>query len=116
DSIQLGLQDSMTNKTIRIGTRGSPMALAQTNVVRERIAAANPGVALEDLEIVVINTIADRVLDRPLSAIGGKGLFTKEIEQALIDGQIDLAVHSMKDVETWMPQELEIACILPRDD
>jgi len=102
---------------LRIGTRGSDMALAQTHLVRDRLAAAWPELAEPGrLEIVVINTIADRVLDRPLSAIGGKGLFTKELEQALLDGRIDLAVHSMKDVETWLPDGLEIACILPRDD
>jgi len=106
----------MSFKPIKIGTRGSPMALAQTNLVRERLAAARPDLGRDAFEIVTISTIADRVLDRPLSEIGGKGLFTKEIEAFLLDGRIDLAVHSMKDVETWMPEELEIACILPRDD
>ncbi|RDJ26825.1 hydroxymethylbilane synthase [Bosea caraganae] len=102
---------------LRIGTRGSDMALAQTHLVRDRLKAAWPELTEPGrIEIVVINTIADRVLDRPLSAIGGKGLFTKELEQALLDGRIDLAVHSMKDVETWLPDGLEIACILPRDD
>ncbi|MEE7458020.1 hydroxymethylbilane synthase [Methylorubrum populi] len=100
-------------RLLRIGTRGSPMALAQTGMVRDRIVAANPGLKTE---IVVVSTVADRVLDRPLSEIGGKGLFTKELEQALFDDAIDVAVHSMKDVETWLPDGLVIACILERDD
>src|SRR3954471_18290085 len=102
---------------LRIGTRGSPMALAQTRLVRDRLAQSHPDLADPSaLEIVVINTVADQVLDRPLLEIGGKGLFTKELEQALLQRRIDLAVHSMKDVETWLPDGLEIACILPRDD
>ncbi|GJD77313.1 hydroxymethylbilane synthase [Methylobacterium gregans] len=103
----------MLNRPLRIGTRGSPMALAQTGMVRDRIVAANPGL---ETEIVVITTVADKVLDRPLSEIGGKGLFTKELEQALFADQVDVAVHSMKDVETWLPDGLVIACILERDD
>ena len=101
------------NRPLRIGTRGSPMALAQTGMVRDRIVAANPGL---DTEIVVVSTVADRILDRPLSEIGGKGLFTKELEQALFADAVDVAVHSMKDVETWLPEGLVIACILARDD
>jgi hydroxymethylbilane synthase len=102
---------------LRIGTRGSPMALAQAGIVRDRLAAAHPELAVPGaLEIVVIRTTGDRVQDRPLSEIGGKGLFTKEIEEALIAGAIDLAVHSMKDVATWLPAGLAIACLLPRDD
>lgn len=100
-------------RTLRIGTRGSPMALAQTGMVRDRIVAAHPGL---ETEIVIVSTVADRVLDRPLSEIGGKGLFTKELEQALFADAIDVAVHSMKDVETWLPDGLVIACILERDD
>ena len=103
----------MISRPLRIGTRGSPMALAQTGMVRDRIVAANPGL---ETEIVVVSTVADRVLDRPLSEIGGKGLFTKELEQALFADTIDVAVHSMKDVETWLPDGLVIACILERDD
>jgi hydroxymethylbilane synthase len=103
----------MLNRPLRIGTRGSPMALAQTGMVRDRIAAANPGL---ETELVVVTTVADRILDRPLSQIGGKGLFTKELEQALFADEIDVAVHSMKDVETWLPDGLVIACILERDD
>ena len=104
-------------KTWRIGTRGSPLALAQAQEVRQRLIAAHPELAGERrLEIVVITTTGDRDRSRPLSEIGGKGLFTKEIEEALIDGRIDLAVHSMKDVPTWLPEGLEISTILPRED
>jgi hydroxymethylbilane synthase len=106
-----------TSTPFRIGTRGSPMALAQATIVRERLAAADPELARPGaLEIVVIKTTGDAVQDRTLAAIGGKGLFTKEIEEALIAGAIDVAVHSMKDVPTWLPAGLEIACLLPRDD
>jgi hydroxymethylbilane synthase len=102
---------------LRIGTRGSPMALVQAGMVRDRLAAAHPDLAAPGaLEIVVIRTTGDRVQDRPLHEIGGKGLFTKEIEEALIAGAIDLAVHSMKDVATWLPPGLEIGCLLTRDD
>jgi hydroxymethylbilane synthase len=102
---------------LRIGTRGSPMALAQAAIVRDRLAAAHPELAAPGaLEIVVIRTTGDAVQDRTLAAIGGKGLFTKEIEEALLARAIDLAVHSMKDVATWLPPGLEIACLLPRDD
>ena len=93
------------------------MALYQTGLVRDRLAAAHPELAGGDtVEIVVIRTTGDRVQDRRLGEIGGKGLFTKEIEEALLAGRIDLAVHSLKDVETWLPDGLEIACVLPRDD
>jgi hydroxymethylbilane synthase len=102
---------------LRIGTRGSPMALCQTAHVRARLAAARPDLAdPEAVEIVTIRTTGDRVQDRLLAEIGGKGLFAKEIEEALIAGQIDLAVHSLKDLETWLPNGLAIACVLPRDD
>jgi hydroxymethylbilane synthase len=93
------------------------MALAQAKLVRERLEGLVRGVAgAKSFEIVVINTLADRILDRPLAEIGGKGLFVKELEQALFDDRIDIAVHSMKDVETTLPGGLRIACILPRDD
>src|SRR5437764_14866786 len=101
-------------KLLRIGTRGSPLALAQAGIVRDCLAAAHP--ELPRAEIAVIKTTGDRVQDRKLDAIGGKGLFTKEIEEALLDGRIDLAVHSLKDMETRLPAGLEIGCILPRDD
>ncbi len=107
----------MPTQPLRIGTRGSPMALAQTGLVRDALIAANPDLAAPGAtELVVVTTVADRVLDRPLSEIGGKGLFTKELEQALLEGRIDCAVHSMKDVETWLPGGLAIAAVLPRDD
>jgi hydroxymethylbilane synthase len=98
---------------LRIGTRGSPLALAQAHETRDRLIAAFPELSVE---IIAIRTTGDAVTDRTLSAIGGKGLFTKEIEQALIDGAIDLAVHSMKDVPTYLPPELVIDCFLPRED
>lgn len=100
---------------VRIGTRGSPLALAQAHEVRDRLAAAH-GLDVTAIEIVVIATSGDAFLDRPLADIGGKGLFTKEIEEALLDGSIDLAVHSMKDVPTVLPGKLEISAMLPRED
>lgn len=101
----------------RLGTRGSPLALAQAHELRARLAAAHPALAAEDaVEIVAIKTTGDRVQDRPLAEIGGKGLFTKEIEEALLDKRIDAAVHSMKDVPTWLPEGLRIAAVLPRED
>jgi hydroxymethylbilane synthase len=102
---------------LRIGTRGSPMALAQTGLVRDRLIAAHPELAAAGaVEIVTIRTTGDRVQDRRLAEIGGKGLFTKEIDEALLDRRVDLAVHSLKDLETWLPAGVEIACIMPRDD
>ena len=107
----------MSSRPLRIGTRGSPMALRQTGLVRDRLLAAHPDLAgTEAVEIVTIRTTGDRVQDRRLAEIGGKGLFTKEIEEALFARRIDLAVHSLKDVETWLPDGLAIACVLPRDD
>ena len=107
----------MSSRPLRIGTRGSPMALRQTALVRDRLAAAHPDLTVAGaVEVVTIRTTGDQVQDRRLAEIGGKGLFTKEIEEALFAGRIDLAVHSLKDVETWLPDGLEIACVLPRDD
>jgi hydroxymethylbilane synthase len=104
-------------RPVRIGTRGSAMALHQAGLVRERLLAAHPDLAAPGmLELIVIRTTGDRVQNRLLAEIGGKGLFTKEIEQALIDRRIDLAVHSLKDMETILPEGLDIACVLPRDD
>ncbi|MGB8313170.1 MAG: hydroxymethylbilane synthase [Aestuariivirga sp.] len=100
---------------IRIGTRGSPLALAQARETRERLVAAH-GLDLTDIEIVPITTTGDRIKDRPLSEIGGKGLFTKEIEDALLTGEIHLAVHSMKDLPAILPDRLTIAAVLPRED
>ena len=102
---------------IRIGTRGSPLALAQAEQVRARLVAVEPGLADADsIEIVPIVTTGDRVQDRRLSDIGNKGLFVKEIEQALGSARIDLAVHSMKDVETWIDAAFVIGAVLPRED
>ncbi len=101
---------------IRIGTRGSPLALAQANEVRARLLAEVPGCVSRGVEIEVITTTGDAVQDRNLSEIGGKGLFTKEIEDALLDGRIDLAVHSMKDMPTVLPDGLVLAACLPRED
>ena len=107
----------MSLRPLRIGTRGSPMALHQTTLVRDRLAAAHPDLAAPGaVEIVTIRTTGDRVQDRVLAEIGGKGLFAKEIEGELLAGRIDLAVHSLKDLETWLPAGLAIACVLPRDD
>jgi hydroxymethylbilane synthase len=100
---------------IRIGTRGSPLALAQAHETRDRLVAAH-GLAASDLEIVVITTTGDRIRDRPLAEIGGKGLFTKEIEEALYAREIDFAVHSMKDMPAVVPQGLAFAATLPRED
>jgi hydroxymethylbilane synthase len=99
----------------RIGTRGSPLALAQAHMVQALLAAAH-GVPKEAVEIRVIKTTGDAIQDRPLSEVGGKGLFTKEIEQALLDDEIDLAVHSSKDMVTVLPPGLELAACLERED
>jgi hydroxymethylbilane synthase len=100
---------------LRIGTRGSPLALWQAHAVQSHLAAAH-GVAPESIAIEVIRTTGDVIQDRPLSEVGGKGLFTKEIEQALIDGAIDLAVHSTKDMPTSLPAGLDLLACLPRED
>ncbi len=102
-------------ETIRIGTRGSKLALAQAEETKRRLLAAH-GLPEEAVELVIIRTTGDAVRDRPLADIGGKGLFTKEIEEALLDGRIDLAVHSMKDVPAELPAGLAIVCHLPRED
>ena len=102
---------------ITVGTRGSPLAIAQTRHVCGLLVAAHPALAENGALVTeVIVTSGDRFTDRPLADIGGKGLFTKEIEEALLDGRIDLAVHSMKDVPTWLPEGLEIAAIPARED
>lgn len=103
------------SSVIRIGTRGSPLALAQAHETRSRLMAAH-GLEEKQFEIVVINTTGDRILNQPLAEIGGKGLFTFEIEEALHNGSIDLAVHSMKDMPALLPDGLAIAAILERED
>ena len=108
-------QSSRKTANLRIGTRGSPLALKQANMVRDALAAAH-GVPADGIEIVVIKTTGDRIQDRPLADSGGKGLFTKEIEDALLNGDIDLAVHSAKDLTTLLPQGLFLPACLPRED
>lgn len=102
-------------RPLRIGTRGSALALAQAHETRDRLMTAH-GLPADAFEVVAIKTTGDRVLDRPLKEIGGKGLFTREIEDALMDGRIDIAVHSMKDMPTLQPNGLVIDCLLPRED
>nr|WP_041527873.1 hydroxymethylbilane synthase [Paracoccus aminophilus] len=104
-----------SSRPLRIGTRGSVLALAQAHETRDRLMAAH-GLAEDAFEIVVIKTTGDRILDRALKEIGGKGLFTREIEDALLSGEIDIAVHSMKDMPTLQPEGLVIDCHLPRED
>src|ERR1700760_3773264 len=97
----------------KIGTRGSPLALAQATMVRNLLAASGL-IALEAIQTVIIKTRGDRIQDRSLADIGGKGLFTKEIEEALSDGRVDMAVHSLKDLPAWMPDGLNLDSVLPR--
>jgi hydroxymethylbilane synthase len=100
---------------LRLGTRGSPLALAQAHELRDRLAEAG-AVAKEEIEIVVIRTSGDRISDRSLAEAGGKGLFTKELDEALLDRRIDIAVHSAKDLPTLLPDGVGIAGYLPRED
>ncbi|KAJ8769983.1 hypothetical protein K2173_009065 [Erythroxylum novogranatense] len=102
---------------IRIGTRGSPLALAQAYETREKLIAAHSDLAEEGaIQTVIIKTTGDKILTQPLADIGGKGLFTKEIDEALINGEIDIAVHSMKDVPTYLPEKTILPCNLQRED
>jgi hydroxymethylbilane synthase len=103
------------NSTLRIGSRGSPLALVQAHELQNRLAEAC-GLSPERIEIKIIRTTGDKIQDRPLAEAGGKGLFTKEIEEALLSGTIDLAVHSSKDMPTILPPGLELAAFLPRED
>jgi hydroxymethylbilane synthase len=105
----------MQTTVLRIGTRGSPLALAQAAETRARLMAAH-GLPEEAFAIEVISTSGDRIQDRPLSEAGGKGLFTKEIEEALLAGRIDIAVHSSKDMPTQLPEGLALTAFLPRED
>jgi hydroxymethylbilane synthase len=100
-------------KKIRIATRKSPLALAQSRWVARELARHNPGLEVEELHVV---TTGDRIQDRPLSEVGGKGLFVTEIEEALSRGEADLAVHSMKDVPAQLADGLFIACVPVRED
>jgi hydroxymethylbilane synthase len=106
---------STASALLRIGSRGSPLALAQAREVQSRLAAAC-GVAAERIEIKTIRTTGDTIQDRPLATAGGKGLFTKEIEEALLAQTIDLAVHSSKDMPTVLPDGLLLDTFLPRED
>jgi hydroxymethylbilane synthase len=106
-------------RRIRIGSRGSPLALAQARETIARLTAANRWAedeAAERLELIVVKTSGDKVLDRPLAEVGGKGLFVKELEEAMADGRVDIAVHSMKDVPGTLPDGFVIAAALPRED
>lgn len=104
----------MTVRTpLRIGTRGSPLALTQTDMARRAMLALRPDL---EIEVVAVKTVGDKVQDRPLADLGGKGLFTRELDDALLAGTIDLAVHSMKDVPTWLPEGILIACLFERED
>ena len=100
-------------KTIKIGTRGSKLALWQTNWVKQQIEQGFPEVTVE---IVTIKTTGDMITDRPLAAVGGKGLFVKEIEKALMDATIDIAVHSMKDMPGELPDGLVIGAVPVREN
>lgn len=103
----------MPDRPLKLGTRRSPLAMAQAEEARERLLAAHPGL---EVEIVPVTASGDKIQDRPLAEIGGKALWTKELDQWLATGEIDFAVHSLKDVETIRPESLVIAAILPRED
>lgn len=98
---------------VRVATRGSNLAVTQTGWAVERLREANPGITFE---VVTFKTVGDKVLDKSLSQIGGKGLFTKELEEALLDGRADIAVHSLKDMPTELPEGLKLGCIPQRED
>jgi len=108
-------QSSTPTSTLRIGSRGSPLALVQAREVQTRLARAC-GFAPAEIEIKIIRTTGDAIQDRPLAQAGGKGLFTKEIEEALLAGTIDIAVHSSKDMPTVLPPGLVLSAFLPRED
>ena len=100
-------------KKIRVGTRSSALALKQADIIEKLLSDRYPEITIE---IVTITTTGDKILDKNLASIGGKGLFIKEIEEALLDGRIDIAVHSMKDMPASMPPEFSIPCVLERED
>lgn len=105
----------MIDRPLRLGTRKSPLALAQAQEARARLIAAH-GLTEADVELVTVTASGDKIQDRPLAEIGGKALWTKELDAALLSGEIDFAVHSAKDVETIRPTGIAIAAILPRED
>lgn len=102
-------------RTFRLGTRRSPLAMAQAHEARDRLAKAH-GIDAADIEIVAVTASGDRIQDRPLAEIGGKALWTKELDAWLASGEIDFAVHSAKDVETLRPEAFAIGAVLPRED
>lgn len=109
--------EAVGGRPLRLGTRGSPLALVQAEETRRRLAAAVPALAAPGaIEIVTVKTSGDRIQDRPLYDLGGKGLFAKELEEALLDGRIDVAVHALKDLPTWLPDGLVLQATLPRED
>ena len=108
-------QSSTPARLLRIGSRGSPLALVQARQVQTALAVAC-GIVAEQIEIKIIRTSGDKIQDRPLADAGGKGLFTKEIEEALLSGAIDFAVHSSKDIPAVLPAGLTLAAFLPRED
>ena len=110
-----GRYDDAMKRPLRLGTRGSPLALAQARMAAAALCAAH-GWDEEAIEIVPVTTSGDRIQDRPLAEVGGKALWTKELDRCLIEGRTDLSVHSMKDVETLRPETLAIAALLPRAD
>jgi hydroxymethylbilane synthase len=108
---------SYLGRPLRIGTRGSPLALVQAHYVREQLCNCHKALSEHDaIEIVPIQTTGDKIKDKTLSEIGGKGLFTKEIDLALLSSNVDIAVHSMKDMPTVLPNGIVIGCLLPRED
>ena len=109
------LPSSLPDRPLRLGTRGSPLALVQAHMTAQALCARH-GWAPGMIETVVVQTSGDRIQDRALAEIGGKALWTKELDRALVAGEIDFAVHSMKDVETLRPKEIRIAAMLPRAD
>ncbi len=100
-------------KTLRIATRKSALALWQAEHVADRLRAAHPGL---EVEVVAMSTRGDEILDKPLARIGGKGLFTKELERAMLDGRADIAAHSMKDVPVELPEGMALTTVLTRED
>ena len=106
----------MASQRIRIGTRGSALALAQATEVKARLLFAHHDLRDGDVTLTTIRTTGDRIKEKPLAEFGGKGMFTKEIEEALLAGEVDLAVHSMKDMPTVLPEGLAIAAYLERED
>ncbi|MCB2060514.1 MAG: hydroxymethylbilane synthase [Novosphingobium sp.] len=105
----------MPNRPLKLGTRRSPLAMAQAREARARLVAAQ-GLSESDIEIVAVTATGDRIQDRPLAEVGGKALWTKELDTWLLEGEIDFAVHSAKDVETIRPGDIAIAAVLPRED